>query len=137
MQSSTLFRCIGATVRSTVTGTSVAVIVVLLNILGSGFLLLREQIPVWWRWIIWVAPLHYIFQGLTNNEFLGESYEDAGKLDPRLAPQGIGRLVLATFQVRIANYWRCAATCLARHKLSRCPLPAVALDVLLFNWVCT
>ena len=45
MQSSSLFRAIGATVRSTVTGTSVAVIVVLLNILCSGFVVLRCAPP--------------------------------------------------------------------------------------------
>ena len=56
MQSSSLFRLIGSTIRSTVTGTSVAVVCVLLNILGSGFVLLRSQMGWWWRWVTCAAP---------------------------------------------------------------------------------
>ena len=63
MQSSALYRFIGAAIRSPITGTSVAVLLTLVNILGSGFVLIRSEMPVYWRWVTWVAPLSYTFTG--------------------------------------------------------------------------
>ena len=46
--SASLYRLLGTTLRSLVLGTSVAVIVMLLTMLGSGFLILRKQMPAGW-----------------------------------------------------------------------------------------
>ena len=68
----------------------------------------RTQIPHWLRWLQWLSPLYYTLTGLANNELLGPSYEGQGALQPpSLAPDGIGRLVLGEFDIRIGNKWRC------------------------------
>ena len=61
MQSGALYKFIGAAVRSPTSGTSAAVLLTLLNLLGSGFVLIRSEMPVYWRWFTWVAPLSYTF----------------------------------------------------------------------------
>jgi hypothetical protein len=85
------------------------------------------QIPIYWRWITWVAPLHYVFTGLANNEFSGASYHDPGKLGPKLAPDGIGPLLLETFQVQTGTLWR-RASALPR-ALRACSLDPTKLAV--------
>jgi hypothetical protein len=95
----------------------------LTRVYSHGF----PQIPIYWRWITWVAPLHYIFNGLTNNEFSGASYQDPGKLGPKLAPNGIGPLLLETFQIQTGTLWRCAFV--APQSLRTCSLDPSQLAV--------
>ena len=55
LYSSSFYRLIGSTVRAIVTGTSVAVVAMLVTLAGSGFLLLQDQIRPWWIWMFWCA----------------------------------------------------------------------------------
>lgn len=65
------------------------------------------QIPIWWRWLIWVAPFHYAFTGLFNNEFAGPSYEGPGKMSESVAPDGVGQLLYDLFDMQQGHFWRC------------------------------
>ena len=64
--SSSLYRLIGSTVRAIVTGVSTAVVTMLVFFIGSGFVLLRHQIPDYWIWMFWVSPLQV---WLSHREF--------------------------------------------------------------------
>lgn len=107
LYSSSLYRLVGSGIRAIVAGSSVAVIMMLVTFTGSGFVLLRKQIRPWWIWMFWLSPLQYVVTGLANNEFLGDSYKDSGTLGPELAPRGIGKLFMDTFQFNQGNKWRC------------------------------
>jgi ABC-type multidrug transport system permease subunit len=82
----------------------VAVIVMLLTMLGSGFVILRKQIPDWWSWMFWLSPLQHALTGLANNEFLGDSYA----MQVLVAGETIqfGEQVLRTYEFNIGNKWR-------------------------------
>jgi ABC-2 type transporter len=107
MMSSSLYRLIGASIRAIVAGVSTAVILMLTMFIGSGFVLLRKQIPGWWIWMFWISPLQYTFTGLANNEFSGKSYKDRGELPESAAPDGLGKYVLDEYQFNQGNKWRC------------------------------
>lgn len=112
LASSSLYRAVGSCVRALVAGTSVAVIVMLVTFIGMGFVLLQDQMPRGWAWMFWVSPLQYVLTGLVNNEFLGESWRDAGALDPAAAPQGVGRKFLTDNQFNVGEKWRCVTPAL-------------------------
>lgn len=105
LYSASLYRLLGTTLRSLVFGTSAAVLVMLLTFLGSGFLILRDQIPRGWKWMFWVSPLQYAFTGLANNEFLGSGYD-------RIVTVGgeerrFGDVVMDEYQFLQGNKYRC------------------------------
>jgi hypothetical protein len=108
IMASSLYRLIGTSVRSIVAGVSTAVVIMLMLFIGSGFVLLRKQIPDWWIWIFWMSPLQYTMTGLANNEFSGDSYQGPGDLPPEDAPDGLGKLVLDQYQFLQGAKWRCA-----------------------------
>jgi ABC-type multidrug transport system permease subunit len=109
LYSSSLYRFVGSSVRAIVAGTSVAVIIMLITFIGTGYVLLRTQIEPWWIWMFWVSPLQYVMTGLANNEFLGKSYQDAGAMGLDLAPNGIGKLFMDTYEFNQGNKWRCVS----------------------------
>ncbi|XP_078168103.1 ABC transporter G family member 37-like [Carex rostrata] len=37
--------------------------------LFSGFLIPRPQIPVWWRWYVWICPVAWTLYGLVSSQF--------------------------------------------------------------------
>jgi hypothetical protein len=59
--------------------------------------------------MFWVSPLQYAMTGLTNNEYLGDSYR---KTDFRDAKPGsdtqLGEAVLDLYGFLQGNKWRCA-----------------------------
>lgn len=107
LYSASLYRMLGTTLRSLVFGTSVAVVVMLLTFLGSGFLILREQLPPWWKWLFWLSPLQYALTGLANNEFSGASYDALVPVEG--VERRFGDVVLSQYQFNISNKWRCAS----------------------------
>jgi hypothetical protein len=104
LYSASLYRLLGTTLRSIVFGTSVAVVVMLLTMLGSGFLLLQDQIPGWLNWLFWVSPLQYAFTGLANNEYSGKSYDRLVPVEDGL--RRLGDVVMQQYQMNIADKYR-------------------------------
>jgi hypothetical protein len=105
LYSASLYRLLGTTLRSIVFGTSVAVVVMLLTMLGSGFLLLQNQIPGWLNWLFWVSPLQYALTGLANNEYSGKSYDRLVPVEDGL--RRLGDVVMQQNQMNVANKYRC------------------------------
>jgi ABC-type multidrug transport system permease subunit len=104
LYSASLYRLLGTTLRAIVFGVSVSVIVMAITMLGSGFLILQNQIPAWLNWVFWFSPLQYAMTGMANNEYSGESYD-------RLVPVGnemqrLGDVVLQQYQFNVADKYR-------------------------------
>lgn len=104
LYSGSLYRMLGTTLRSLVFGTSAAVVIMLMTFLGSGFLILRDQLPPWWKWLFWVSPLQYALTGLANNEFLGPSYDRIVEVNGE--DLRFGDVVLDQYQFMKGNKWR-------------------------------
>ncbi|KAN0035235.1 hypothetical protein ACTA71_004496 [Dictyostelium dimigraforme] len=43
-------------------------------ILMCGFMRHANEIPRWWKWLYWISPIHYGFEGLLLNEHSGLEY---------------------------------------------------------------
>lgn len=55
--------------------------VLLLFTMTAGFAPQYPSIPVWLRWISWLSPCAYAFEGIIINDLRGRSVEDADGLD--------------------------------------------------------
>jgi hypothetical protein len=84
------FRCIGAIMRTSIWTNLATYCYVYLTLAASNKPLLLCQIPIWWRWSMWVMPMWYAMTGIANNEFLVSSYADRGAMARELAPDGVG-----------------------------------------------
>lgn len=101
--SSSLYRFMGSAIRAVVTGTSAAVIAMLVTFMGTGFVLLRPQIPSYWIWVYWLSPLQYALTGLANNEYSGDSYNVPFEGDPSMT---VGEAFLDSYGVPTGNKFR-------------------------------
>jgi len=45
-------------------------VVLLMNVLFSGYIVAPNVIPIYWNWIYWIAPLSWIYRSLLLNEFV-------------------------------------------------------------------
>jgi hypothetical protein len=135
LYSASLYRLLGTTLRAIVFGVSVSVVVMAITMLGSGFLILQNQIPAWLNWVFWLSPLQYAMTGMANNEYSGQSYD-------RLVPVGkkilrLGDAVMQQYQFTIAEKYRyvvprcwCGLPCFAFYIILACtPLLTTARQI--------
>ncbi|KAI4348999.1 hypothetical protein L6164_009658 [Bauhinia variegata] len=64
--------------------------------LFSGFLVLRTQIPVWWRWYYWASPVAWTLYGLVTSQ--------VGNKNAELVIPGAGNMGLKDFLKQIFGY---------------------------------
>ncbi|XP_073302587.1 ABC transporter G family member 29-like [Primulina huaijiensis] len=97
-----LFRLIAGVCRTMIiskTGGSLALLSVFLF---GGFILPRDNIPIWWRWGYWVSPLSYGFNAVTVNEMFASRWMN------KLASDNVTRLgvaVLNKFDIFPEEKW--------------------------------
>jgi hypothetical protein len=75
-----------------------------ITMLGSGFLILQNQIPAWLNWVFWLSPLQYAMTGMANNEYSGGSYDRLVPVENEM--QRLGDVVLQQYQFNIADKYR-------------------------------
>jgi len=68
-------------------------VVLLMNVLFSGYIVAPNVIPIYWNWIYWITPLSWIYRSLLLNEFVHRSdgqqvMESYGFLLPNDTPYG-------------------------------------------------
>jgi ABC-type multidrug transport system ATPase subunit len=64
-----------------------ASLVIMLMVLSVGFLASPPNIPVYLRWIYWINPFHYAYEGIMLNEFDGlHFYCTSSELQPAGVP---------------------------------------------------
>jgi ABC-type multidrug transport system permease subunit len=62
---------IGSIVKSSSLGNVIAIVIILIAALFSGYLAQKNSMPVWLGWLKWVSFWNYAFEGLMINEFHG------------------------------------------------------------------
>ncbi|KAF7843397.1 ABC transporter G family member 36 [Senna tora] len=103
-----LFRVIAGTCRSMIISNTGGSLVLLLVMLLGGFIVPKNDIPVWWKWGYWVSPLTYAFNGLVVNEMFAPRWMDKKSSDGSTT---LGLSVLHNFNVfpETRWYWIAAA----------------------------
>lgn len=48
-------------------------VVLLMNVLFSGYIVAPNVIPIYWNWLYWITPLSWIYRSLLLNEFVHRS----------------------------------------------------------------
>ncbi|KAL2243295.1 UNVERIFIED_CONTAM: ABC transporter G family member 35 [Sesamum indicum] len=92
------FRLIAGICKMMIISKTDGSLTLLLVFLLGGFILLLDQIPVWWRWAYWVSPLSYGYNAVTVNEMFAS----------RLGSDNVTRLgvaVLKQFDVFSEEKW--------------------------------
>ena len=53
---------------------ALAVLVTVLQTLTMGFLISPPSLPAMWKWMYWVNPFRYLFQGMVVSDLHGETF---------------------------------------------------------------
>jgi ABC-type multidrug transport system ATPase subunit len=70
----TMFRFVGALGRTFEVANSYGNLVVILQMILSGFVMSKALIPNWWVWMYWASPLTYAQQAYFLNEFTSSDW---------------------------------------------------------------
>jgi ABC-type multidrug transport system ATPase subunit/ABC-type multidrug transport system permease subunit len=74
---SMMFRFIGSLTRSIAEALAPASVLLLIVALYSGFILRIRNMQVWLGWLRWLNPIHYAFESLMLNEYVGRKFSCA------------------------------------------------------------
>ncbi|KAG5537776.1 hypothetical protein RHGRI_025028 [Rhododendron griersonianum] len=97
-----MFRLIASVCRTNVVAYTGGALCVLLVFLLGGFILPKDQIPMWWQWAYWVTPMSYGFNALAVNEMFAPRWMN------KLASDNVSSLgvaVLKNFGVFPERKW--------------------------------
>lgn len=97
-----LFRVIAGVCRTNIVANTGGALSVLLVFLLGGFILPRDEIPKWWQWGYWVAPLSYGYNALTVNEMFAPRWMNKRASDNVTS---LGVAVLNNFDVFPERNW--------------------------------
>ena len=79
------FRALGALCKSLDTATQFSGVAIQALIVYTGYLIPPQKMHPWFKWLIWLNPVQYGFEGLMANEFYNLKIEC---VPPYLVPQG-------------------------------------------------
>ena len=82
-----LFRAIGSLTRSLDIATRITGLSIQILVVYTGYLIPPAKMHPWFKWLIWINPVQYGFEGLMSNEFYNF---DIACVPPNLVPQGPG-----------------------------------------------
>lgn len=66
---SSLFRLVACLAPNMVVANSMGGLTLLLLVVNSGFVIVRNSIPGWWIWAYWLSPFAHSLRILVVNEF--------------------------------------------------------------------
>eukprot|EP00192_Tetraselmis_astigmatica_P001759 CAMPEP_0117657340 /NCGR_PEP_ID=MMETSP0804-20121206/5278_1 /TAXON_ID=1074897 /ORGANISM="Tetraselmis astigmatica, Strain CCMP880" /LENGTH=1545 /DNA_ID=CAMNT_0005463787 /DNA_START=295 /DNA_END=4932 /DNA_ORIENTATION=- len=89
----TMFRFISNISPSLVRASSIASVVLLVNILTSGYTIVFGDIPAWWIWVYWISPFAYAIRAFVINEMTSPKWGN------------LGMLALESFDFATERYW--------------------------------
>ncbi|CAM8980801.1 unnamed protein product [Rhodiola kirilowii] len=103
-----LFRFIAAIARTPVAANTQGTFVLLLVFLLGGFIIAKDDIEPWMRWVYYVSPMSYAQNAMVINEFLDDRWS-ARNEDPRFPESTVGKVLLASrsFFMTESWYWIC------------------------------
>ncbi|XP_073142895.1 ABC transporter G family member 29-like isoform X2 [Henckelia pumila] len=97
-----LFRLIAGVCRTMIISKTGGSLALLFVFLFGGFILPKDNIPIWWRWGYWMSPLSYGYNAVTVNEMF------ASRWMSKLASDNATRLgvaVLNNFDIFPEEKW--------------------------------
>ncbi|KAF2304888.1 hypothetical protein GH714_039267 [Hevea brasiliensis] len=71
---SAMFRLTAALGRSVIVANTVGSFALLAVLILGGFIISRDSVKKWWIWGYWFSPMMYVQNGISVNEFLGNSW---------------------------------------------------------------
>src|SRR3954471_19565964 len=74
MQMSQIYRSIAAATKTVSQALAIAGVVTLAIVIYTGFVIPRPLMHPWFKWISWINPVAYAFEGLFVNELHGQRY---------------------------------------------------------------
>ena len=86
-----MFRNIGGTGRTMVVSSTFGAFTLITLFCLGGFVIAKNDIPVYWIWGFWISPLAYGENALTNNEFTAPRWQSVGSTSTGV--QGLGSRV--------------------------------------------
>lgn len=96
---SMIFRTCAAVTKTVSQALAIAGILVLAIVIYTGFVIPRPDMHPWFKWISWINPVAYTFEGLFVNELHGQEY-----LCSQIVPSGAGyNLVGDTFSCAVSG----------------------------------
>ncbi|KAI5799834.1 putative ABC multidrug transporter [Geopyxis carbonaria] len=91
---SAIFRSIAASTKKVETAMSLSGVMILALVVYTGYVIPKPSLHPWFKWINYINPLSYAFEGLMANEFHGARYTCAA-LIPGIAGANIRNQVCA------------------------------------------
>ncbi|KAH8590156.1 putative ABC transporter CDR4 [Bisporella sp. PMI_857] len=95
---SQIYRSIAAATKTVSQALAIAGVVTLAIVIYTGFVIPRPLMHPWFKWISWINPIAYAFEGIFVNELHGQEY-----ICSQLVPTGPG-------YVNAGNNFICAVT---------------------------
>ncbi|XP_068652531.1 pleiotropic drug resistance protein 1-like isoform X2 [Aristolochia californica] len=96
-----LFRFIASLGRNMIVANTFGSFALVVLLTLGGFLLSRVDVKIWWKWGYWASPLTYGQNGISVNEFLGNSWRH---IRPG-ATESLGVEVLKSRGIFPHSYW--------------------------------
>lgn len=87
MTMNSFFRAVGAWCRSLDVATRITGVAIQVLIVYTGYLIPPNKMHPWFKWLIWINPVQYGFEGLMANEFYNLAIDC---VPPNVVPQGPG-----------------------------------------------
>ncbi|EPS70689.1 hypothetical protein M569_04071, partial [Genlisea aurea] len=97
-----IFRLIAGVCRTMIMANIGGALTLLLIFLLGGFILPKDQIPVWWRWGYWISPLSYGYNAIVINEMFAPRWMNRRASD---GSTSLGIAVLKHFDIFTDSYW--------------------------------
>ncbi|KAJ8751713.1 hypothetical protein K2173_025884 [Erythroxylum novogranatense] len=96
-----LFRMIAALGRNIIVANTLGSFGLLTVLILGGFVISRENVKKWWLWAYWISPMMYVQNGISVNEFLGNSWRHV----PTNSTEPLGVTILKSRGFFPHAYW--------------------------------
>lgn len=97
-----IFRLIAGVCRTMIIANTGGALMLLLIFLLGGFIIPKNQIPVWWEWGYWVSPLTYGYNAMAVNEMYAPRWMNKNATD---GVRKLGIAVLTNFDIYTNENW--------------------------------
>ena len=76
------FRTLAACTKTSAQALAMAGVIILVLVIYTGFVVVPQQMVVWFSWLRWLNPVYYAFEAIVANEFHGRDFPCAQIVPP-------------------------------------------------------
>ncbi|KAG2454171.1 hypothetical protein HYH02_001206 [Chlamydomonas schloesseri] len=105
IQSVTTFQLLGALTRNDVATQGLGGVLLMINVLLSGFPIARTSIPGWWIWGYWLSPMSWSLRSMLVSEMTSDEWPLANLADPTGPTVGEDAMAMRGFQTEWFWVW--------------------------------